>query len=65
MKMPIKRSAATEALKELSRRRKQIKLIKLFGEIDFDPDYDYKAQRNVEKEEIIGSEHCELRFHLK
>ena len=40
-----KKAAVTEALQEYIQRRKQIKLIDLFGTIDFDPDYDYKTQR--------------------
>ena len=42
-----KKAAVTEALEEYIQRRKQIKLIELFGTIDFDPDYDYKAQRKL------------------
>lgn len=34
-----------EALREFIQRRKQAKLIDLFGKIDFDPAYDYKRQR--------------------
>lgn len=40
-----KKSAVTEALKEYIQRRKQLEIIKLFGKIDYDKDYDYKAQR--------------------
>ena len=41
-------AAATveEALTEYVRRREQIRVIDLFGTIDFDPDYDYKAARS-------------------
>ncbi|WP_319523177.1 type II toxin-antitoxin system VapB family antitoxin [uncultured Desulfosarcina sp.] len=46
--LKTKKAVVTEALKEYIQRRKQIEIIKLFGKIDFDPDYDYKAQRNVE-----------------
>jgi len=41
-----KKAAVTEALTEYIQRRKQMRVIELFGKIDFDPDYDYKAQRN-------------------
>ncbi len=40
-----KKSAVTEALKEYIQRRKQLEIIKIFGKIDYDKDYDYKAQR--------------------
>lgn len=40
-----KKSVVTEALQEYIQRRKQQQIIKLFGKIDFDPDYDYKHQR--------------------
>lgn len=40
-----KKAAVTEALEEYIRRRKQSRILKLFGTIDFEPDYDYKKQR--------------------
>jgi Arc/MetJ family transcription regulator len=46
--LKTKKAVVTEALKEYIQRRKQMEILKLFGKIDFDPDYDYKAQRNVE-----------------
>jgi Arc/MetJ family transcription regulator len=33
------------ALREYIQRRKQLKVLDLFGTIDYDPDYDYKQQR--------------------
>lgn len=42
-----KRDAVTEALKEFISRRQQRDIIKLFGTVEFDPTYDYKAQRRV------------------
>ncbi len=36
-----------EALQEYVQRRKQLKILELFGEIDYDPDYDYKQQRRA------------------
>jgi hypothetical protein len=35
----------TAALTEYVQRRKQLEIVKLFGTIDFDPKYDYKARR--------------------
>ena len=40
-----KKSAVTEALKEYIRRRKQSEVRKMFGRVEFDKDYDYKASR--------------------
>ena len=40
-----KEAIVTEALQEFIQRRKQKRIIELFGTIDFDPDYDYKEQR--------------------
>jgi Arc/MetJ family transcription regulator len=40
-----KKATVTEALEEYIRRRKQLEILKLFGEIEYDPDYDYKAGR--------------------
>ncbi|MBN2684519.1 MAG: type II toxin-antitoxin system VapB family antitoxin [Pontiellaceae bacterium] len=41
-----KKSAVTEALKEYVNHLEQKKVIALFGEIDIDPEYDYKQQRD-------------------
>jgi Arc/MetJ family transcription regulator len=40
-----KKETVTEALEEYIARRKQAKLVELFGTIDYDPKYDYKRQR--------------------
>lgn len=40
-----KKATVTEALEEYIQRRKQAAIIELFGTIDVDPDYDYKAER--------------------
>lgn len=40
-----KKATVTEALREYIQRRKQLEIVELFGELDFAPDYDYKAQR--------------------
>lgn len=42
---PTKKAAVTEALEEYVRRRRQLEVLDLFGTIDYDEDYDYKAQR--------------------
>jgi Arc/MetJ family transcription regulator len=41
-----KKAAVTEALKEYIQRRKQVRITSLFGEVDYDPDYDYKKSRS-------------------
>ena len=40
-----KKAAVTEALQEYIARRKQARIADLFGTLDYDPKYDYKAQR--------------------
>lgn len=40
-----KKAAVTEALEEYIQRRKQAKILELFGTVEFDPKYDYKKQR--------------------
>ena len=40
-----KKEAVTAALYEYVRRRKQVRLLEAFGTFDFDPAYDYKAER--------------------
>ena len=40
-----KKEAVTAALQEYVQRRKQLEIVKLFGTIDYDPKYDYKAER--------------------
>jgi len=41
-----KKAAVTRALKEFIARREQKKLLRLFGSLDWDPGYDYKAERS-------------------
>ena len=43
-----KRAVVEEALQEYVMRRKQLKIVDLFGTIDYDEDYDYKVQRRRE-----------------
>jgi len=40
-----KKDTVTEALREYIQRRKQVRIIELFGSVDFNPRYDYKRQR--------------------
>jgi len=40
-----KKATVNEALQEYIQRRKQLKILDLFGQIDYDPEYDYKSQR--------------------
>jgi hypothetical protein len=40
-----KKAVVTQALVEYIQRRKQSKVIELFGAVDYDPVYDYKTQR--------------------
>ncbi len=42
-----KREAVNQALKEYINHKKQLKTLKLFGQIEFDNNYDYKKQRRV------------------
>jgi len=41
-----KKATVTEALQEYIQRRKQAEILDLFGQIDYDPEYDYKRQRS-------------------
>ena len=41
-----KKATVTEALQEYIGRRKQAEILDLFGQIDYDPEYDYKKQRS-------------------
>ena len=44
--LKTKKETVNEALREFIQRRKQIEVLKLFGRIDFDPDYDHKKGRS-------------------
>jgi hypothetical protein len=50
-----KKEAVTAALDEYIRWRKQQKILDLFGTIDFDPDYDYKKMRQLDRIEVDES----------
>lgn len=43
-----KKATVNEALKEYIQRRKQVKILDLFGQVDYDPAYDYREQRRRE-----------------
>ena len=40
-----KKDTVTEALEEYIQRRKQARILDLFGKVEIDPKYDYKRQR--------------------
>lgn len=42
-----KKSAVTKALKEFIARREQRRIAELFGKLDWDSDYDFKASRRT------------------
>jgi Arc/MetJ family transcription regulator len=41
-----KKATVTEALEEYIQRRKQARILEVFGKVDFDPKYNYKKQRS-------------------
>ena len=44
-KHKTKKAVVTEALEEYIQRRKQIRITKLFGSVEYDEAYNYKEQR--------------------
>jgi Arc/MetJ family transcription regulator len=42
---PTKDAVVEQALREYVQRRKQLKILELFGTIEYNDDYDYKQQR--------------------
>jgi Arc/MetJ family transcription regulator len=42
-----KKAAVSQALTEYIEHLEQKKILSLFGSIEYDPDYDYKSQRQV------------------
>jgi hypothetical protein len=44
-----KKEAVIAALKEYVAHRKQLRIVDLFGTVDFDPDYDYKKLRQKKR----------------
>lgn len=47
-----KKEAVTAALDEYIRHRKQLQVIELFGTIDFDPDFDIRKMRDLDRIEL-------------
>ncbi|MER2526869.1 MAG: type II toxin-antitoxin system VapB family antitoxin [Candidatus Competibacter denitrificans] len=43
---PTKKAAVTLALKEFLARREQKKVVELFGKLEWDETFDYKAERS-------------------
>ena len=43
--LPTKKSTVTQALEEFVQRHEQMKIVRWFGKVDYDPDYDYKKIR--------------------
>ncbi len=43
--LKTKKATVNEALREFIQRRKQTQILKLFGSVEFDPDYDHKKGR--------------------
>lgn len=48
-KHKTKREAVTAALDEYIRWRKQLRILDYFGKVEFDPEYDYKKMRKLDK----------------
>lgn len=49
-----KKDVVTQALMEYVQRRKQLELLELFGTIEYDDDYDPKAQRAYVKPSVAA-----------
>jgi len=45
--LKTKKAIVNEALADYVMRLKQQRILELFGKVDFDPDYDYKAARRA------------------
>jgi Arc/MetJ family transcription regulator len=48
-KHKTKKSAVTAVLAEYIQRRKQLRILEAFGSFEFDPAYDYKAERRRQR----------------
>ena len=44
-----KKEAVTAALEEYVRQRRRLRVLDLFGTVEFDDDYDYKAERRRQR----------------
>jgi Arc/MetJ family transcription regulator len=42
-----KKATVTEALEEYIQRRQQMRILRLFGQVEYEPGYDYKEQRRA------------------
>ncbi len=40
-----KKEAVTAALTEYVKRRRRLRIVEMFGTVEYDPQYDYKAER--------------------
>ena len=49
---PSKKAAVNEVLRDFVQRKKQLGILELFGKIDFDSGYDYKAERRKSDKRI-------------
>jgi Arc/MetJ family transcription regulator len=49
---PSKKAAVNELLREFVQRKKQLGILELFGTVDFDPNWDYKADRKRDLKRI-------------
>ena len=45
--LKTKKDVVNQALVEFVQRREQLKILDFFGQVETDPDYDYKNQRKV------------------
>lgn len=49
MNMTEKQPEKNRPVEFEEKRREQMKILSLFGTVEFDPDYDYKKQRQLDK----------------
>ena len=49
---PSNKAAVTAALEDYVERRRQLEILSLFGTIDYDPDYDPRAARKLDRVQI-------------
>lgn len=50
-----KKATVTTALQEYIARREQARIVDLFGEVDWDPNYDYKSDRRVRDDKAFAA----------
>ena len=51
-KHKTKKEAVTAALQEYISRRRQVEILNLFGTVQFDPKYDYRKSRRLDRIEM-------------